>query len=118
MAFAVLINPVHADAFLDIIKQEVHAVELDPVTQKSKTGSKAVKAPGKKPEQPGNKGQDIPAGMTHQEFESHLERRYVGSFSFYRRLSPEKKTSVYQAYREQPRMQYIRDKIKQTYLNQ
>ncbi len=112
---------VAADAFLDIIKQEVHAVEVDPVTRHSVNGT-----PQPRNEKPAanptaatasNNQADVPVKMTQAAFEEHLAKHYVGSFSFYRRLTPEKKAEVYAAYTDRPEIKFIREKIKQTYLN-
>ncbi|HFD86490.1 MAG TPA: hypothetical protein ENJ35_02315 [Gammaproteobacteria bacterium] len=115
VVFLVLTNPANADAFLDTIRKEVHAVELDPVTQKTAASNKT--SSGKTASEKSIK-RDMPAGMSHEEFDSYLERSYRGSFSFYRRLTDDKKTEVFQAYVKQPVIQFIRNKIKKTYLNQ
>ncbi len=111
-----------ADAFLDAIKQEVHAVEVDPVTRHSVDGT--PQPANKQPtldqttsDAAANNKADVPLKMTQAAFEDHLAKHYVGSFSFYRRLTPEKKAEVYSAYTDRPEIKFIREKIKQTYLN-
>ncbi len=110
-----------ADAFLDIIKQEVHAVEVDPVTRHSVNGTpppvNKQPAPNATPATASNNQADLPVKMSQSAFEDHLAKHYVGSFSFYRRLTPEKKAEVYAAYTGRPEIKFIREKIKQTYLN-
>ena len=108
----------HADAFLDLIKQEVDAVQLDPTAEHSITGAKPT--PGVQPQPQANPAakatSDMPTGMSQDAFKTYLENRYMGSYSFYRKLDKADQQAIFQAYVKQPEIQFVRDKIKQIYL--
>ncbi len=97
-----------ADPFLDTIQREVHAVELDTRNQKSITGRPAPVEPATT---------DMPADMTREEFEAYLQQRYFGSYAFYRKLGRQRQDQIYRAYSERPDIRFVREQIKQTYLN-
>ncbi len=107
-----------ADPFLETIQQEVDAVELDTRNQKSITG-RSVAAPTKPRPAPGGKPPlkfDMPTEMSREDFENYLQRRYFGSYAFYRKLTSGKRERVYRAYRKNPNIELVREKIKQIYL--
>ncbi len=110
-----------ADPFLDAIQQEVHAVELDTRNQKSITGRPV---PGEAPRSAATTAApaepvtaDMPADMTREEFDAYLRQRYFGSYAFYRKLGRRRQNQIYRAYSKRPDIRFVREQIKQIYLN-
>jgi hypothetical protein len=120
MAMAVFWAPLGmADQFLDTIRGEVHAVEVDSASQKSLSGRTIVSKPAAKTRKSAPKRvveHDMPLNLSASELGAHLKNNYLGSYSFYKRLNDEQKQLVYQIYRKQPRIALLREKIKQLYL--
>ncbi len=106
-----------ADAYLDALKEEANAVQVDPLTREPVAGQ-APSPAGAAPTADATEGKGMPAGLTQAEFEDFLQKKYFGSFSFYRKLPRQKKDAVFQAYSQRPDIRFIREQIKQTYLNQ
>ncbi len=59
---------------------------------------------------------DIPPGLDLAGLEGFLKQGFVGSYAFFKRLSDEQKQKVFAAYQERPEMAFIREQIKQQYL--
>ena len=98
-----------ADSYLDLIEEAAGNIELDP-------GNKA-KSLGLKKEEPSvNLTRDFPLGMLYSDFESSLRKKYIGSFAFYNKLDKSRKMKVYEAYQSKPKIEYIRELIKDYYL--
>lgn len=102
--------PASADAYLDALNAAADDVELDPNTKQEQQrstntgGSIAV-------------GGGMPSGMSREDFEAYLQRRYIGSFAFYKKLNTDRKRRVYESYRERADIDYVRDQIKRQYLD-
>lgn len=109
-----LTSSANADAFLDTIRKEVNAVELDPGSQRTAASDKT---PAARTAPENSVESDMPTDLSRSAFDAYLEQNYRGSFSFYHRLTDGQRSEVYQAYGKQPQIRFIRDKIKQTYLN-
>jgi len=116
----VVSGPAFADAFLDAIKGEVDALQVDPASQKSMTGrrpatsSEALRRKISQQRIPAVR--DMPEAMTQQEFETYLRQHFLGSYAFYNRLSKRKKDRVYRNYLDRPELAYVKEQIKQAYL--
>jgi hypothetical protein len=53
------------------------------------------------------------SGLTIEQFEKVLQRNYIGSYLFYKRLSSGQKTEVFASYQENPNPDSVRNKILQ-----
>ncbi len=101
-----------ADAYLDSLQKEASAVKVDPNTaQGQASAERGVASPG------ASSGSSLPPGLSRAEFEKHLEQKYFGSYSFYKKLDGERQERVYKAYTTRPDAEYIRQEIKQQYLS-
>jgi len=98
-----------ADSYLDLIEEAAGNIELDPENK--------AKSLGLKKEEPSvNPTRDFPLGMLYSDFETSLRQRYIGSFAFYNKLDKSRKMKVYEAYQSKPKIEYIRELIKDYYL--
>ncbi len=112
--FLLLPGTVLADAYLDALKAAAGDVEVDP------NSSQAVTDPGSDSPATPTSGSDstaIQAGLSQDAFERYLQQNFLGSFSFYRRLDSNLKRQIFEAYQERPEIEYLRQQIKQRYLN-
>lgn len=109
--FCTLLLPLNAfaDSYLEQIQEAAAEVELDPQTKGESLSSKRVAVPA-------NVTSDVPSGLSQTDFESFLQQRYFGSFAFYKKLNKSRKEKVYEAYGKKPQIGFIREKIKNYYL--
>ncbi|MGF1642012.1 MAG: hypothetical protein ACFCUJ_00100 [Thiotrichales bacterium] len=110
LGFAGISHGAVADAYLDSLKAAAEGVEVDPKTSKASSGADGSNTGG---------GPDtaIPTGLSQPDFESFLQQRYFGSFSFYKKLDAERQRSIYKAYADRPDVEHVRNEIKQQYLS-
>ena len=108
-----------ADAFLDAIQQAVETAEIDTSNQKSLSNQPPATPTRHRPEASPQTGAkpDMPTDLSQQDFEAYLQKHYFGSFTFYRKLDTHKQQQVYEAYRQQPVIVFVRKKITDSYLN-
>lgn len=100
-----------ADAYLDSLQKEASAIKVDPNTAQGQAGATRGAAAGT------SSTNSLPPGLSRADFESHLEQKYFGSYSFYKKLDAERQERVYKAYTTRPDAEYIRQEIKQQYLS-
>lgn len=98
------------DAYMDALQEAADDGEIDPNTKEtlSTPGVEATDA---------TTGDRLPGGMSNADFEAYLQKNYLGSYSFYNRMDSTRKTAIYEAYLKNPGIDFIRNEIKQKYLN-
>lgn len=96
------------DAYLDALQEESDDGEVDPNTRELISASESSTT---------SAGENLPDGMSEADFEAHLQQNYLGSYSFYNRMDKKRKTAIYEAYLKNPGIEFIRNEIKQKYLN-
>ncbi len=105
-----------ADAYLDALQEAAGDVRVDPLS----TGNSGKVKIGSEPAAAGQvvvTGKaDIPPGLDLAGLEGFLKQGYVGSYAFFKRLSDEQKQKVFAAYQARPEIAYVREQIKQQYL--
>ncbi len=104
-----------ADAYLDALESEATGVEVDPATVGRNIEVSPLEA-GQVYSEGNELSADMPEGMSEAEFAMYLEENYIGSFTFFERLSDKGKEALYNEYKSQPQISSIREKIKEIYL--
>ncbi|HFD87879.1 MAG TPA: hypothetical protein ENJ35_09425 [Gammaproteobacteria bacterium] len=105
-----------ADAYLDALKDAAEEVSVDSLSRKQEIpGEITVESTAAGASVLTLQG-DMPAGLDLPGLESYLKDRFVGSYTFFTRLSAERKQVVFQAYKSHPEIAHIRDEIKKQYL--
>lgn len=109
LCLAIQVLPASADAYLDALNDAADDIELDPNSkrpqQQSTNSAARVSVDGA-----------MPAGMSQSDFETFLQRRFLGSYAFYQKLNSGAKTRVFEAYKGRAEIDYVRDQIKRQYL--
>ena len=99
-----------SDAYLRALEGEAGNLSVDENTRAQ--GDSSTLSSG---DNAGNNSGAIPdgfaAGLSFQQFEQMLERNYIGSFLFYKRLSGGQKESVYATYQRSPDPGAVREQI-------
>ena len=99
--------------YLQTLEGEASSLELDGKTKS--TGSSSGTAPVDSPASIGQGGAitDLRPGLSIEQFEQLLQRNYIGSYLFYKRLNDQGKQEVYAHYQSYPEPEKIREKILQ-----
>ncbi|MDJ0832530.1 MAG: hypothetical protein QNJ69_03345 [Gammaproteobacteria bacterium] len=100
--------------YLETLEGEASNLELDKRTKSTGTAS-SIAAPSSSsfnPEQ-GGAITDLGPGLSVEQFEQILQRNYIGSYLFYKRLNDQHKQEVYAFYQSNPDPAKVRDKILQ-----
>lgn len=95
------------DAYLDALNEEVTKVDF----AATDNGDGPLRVPGDP--LPGA----AEGGRSPGEFEAFLEREHIGTYSFYRKLTPRSRDEIYQEYANGAPMDVIREKIVDRYLH-
>ncbi len=100
--------------YLETLEGEASNLELDDRTKSSGTAS-SVAAPASSRLSSGEGGAitDLSPGLSVAEFEQILQRNYIGSYLFYKRLKDHLKREVYAYYQSNPDPAKVRNKILQ-----
>lgn len=105
-------GPATADEYTDMLEDE--AAQVD-------SKSPGDTASGEKPESARLPDLDeagyLPADLRRSEFESTLRDRYMGSYTFYERLSENARGEAYDEYLRTGHIEPIREKIMSRFLN-
>ena len=105
-----------ADAYLDALQEAADDIHVDPLSTSGQAGAAAATKAERELATPASIKGDIPGGMDLAGLSNFLKQGYVGSYAFFKRLSPEQKQAVFDAYLARPEIAYIRSQIKQQYL--
>ena len=105
-----------ADAYLDALKDAAGGVTVDPLSRKRETPAAVSDEPAVMTDEGLASPGDMPPNLDMGGLESYLKDSFVGSYTFFSRLSDERKQRVFQAYKSHPLIAHIRDEIKRQYL--
>jgi hypothetical protein len=93
--------------YLKSLQGEAENVTLDKKTELETTRSKiSASVSG-----PGQISNSLVSGLTVEQFEKVLQKNYMGSYLFYKRLSDSQRAEVYSFYQGNPDPDSVRDKI-------
>jgi hypothetical protein len=95
--------------YLKALEGEAEGVTLDKGTEAQAAQSKISNAVAGPDQVPGS----LINGLTMEQFEKVLQRNYIGSYLFYKRLSSGQKAKVFASYQENPNPDSVRNKILQ-----
>lgn len=95
--------------YLKSLEGEAENLTLDKETELKSTQSKISNSVAGTEESPGS----LTNGLTVEQFEMVLQKNYIGSYLFYKRLSNSQKKEVYAYYQNNPNPDLVRDKILQ-----
>lgn len=110
-----------AGSYLDTLEAEATGLSLDNQTKSQQQSTQPASTAttlneGLNVEQ-GGAISDLVPGLTQSLFEQILEKNYIGSFLFYKRLSENQKQQVYDFYQINPDPDKVREKILQVSRN-
>ena len=100
-----------ADAYLRELDSEASDLSLDRKTQRKPNESLDMRSAARLAEVPAEEAHDLVPGLSREAFEKSLKRNYMGSYTFYRRLSPERQDAIFAAYQQNADPQALRKKI-------
>jgi hypothetical protein len=93
--------------YLKSLQGEAESITLDKETELKTTRSKVSSTVAGPDEAPNS----LISGLSVEQFEKVLQKNYIGSYLFYKRLSNSQKGEVYSFYQGNPDPDAVRDKI-------
>jgi hypothetical protein len=93
--------------YLKSLKGEAESITLDKQTEVQSSGDRVSNTVSSPETVVGS----LISGLSIEQFEKVLQRNYIGSYLFYKRLSDSQKEEVYASYQGNPDPDSVRDKI-------
>jgi hypothetical protein len=99
------------DDYLKQLDSEASELNLDRETRRQAEESGDMRNAAGLAEVPAEEAHVLLPGLSREGFERSLKRNYMGSYTFFRRLSPQRQGEIYDAYRQDPDPRKLRLKI-------
>ncbi len=99
------------DDYLRQLDSEASDLNLDAETRGRKEGEGDMRSAVRLTEVPADDASELAPGLSREAFEASLKRNYMGSYTFFLRLSPERRDALYASYLKDPDPQRLRDRI-------
>ena len=99
------------DDYLKQLDREASELSLDRKTRRQAEESGDMRNATGLAEVPADEAHELVPGLSREDFERSLKRNYMGSYTFFRRLSPERQRAIYDAYQQDPDPGKLRLKI-------
>jgi len=99
------------DDYLKQLDTEASGLSLDRKTRRQAEESTDMRGAVRLTEVPTEEAHELIPGLSREEFERSLKRNYMGSYTFYRRLQPQRQEQIYRAYQQDPDPDKLRSTI-------
>jgi hypothetical protein len=93
--------------YLKSLQGEAESITLDKATESNTARSKISEPVA----DPGEVPSSLISGLSVEQFEKVLQKNYIGSYLFYKRLSNSQKGEIYSFYQGNPDPDAVRDEI-------
>jgi hypothetical protein len=93
--------------YLKSLQGEAESITLDKATESNTARSKISETVA----DPGEVPSSLISGLSVEQFEKVLQKNYIGSYLFYKRLSNSQKGEIYSFYQGNPDPDAVRDEI-------
>jgi hypothetical protein len=93
--------------YLKSLQGEAESITLDKATESNTARSKISETVA----DPGEVPSSLVSGLSVEQFEKVLQKNYIGSYLFYKRLSNSQKGEIYSFYQGNPDPDAVRDEI-------